>query len=170
MFKFSRRDFLKTGGAAGAVTASVSWVAPAAAQNAEGAGGATLAYPSKVVAMLDGLTVNQPLSFSYPDPSSPCILLKLGTPVPGGAGPEQDLVAYSALCTHMGYPVSYHAESRTFRCPGHFSIFDPEKSGQQVCGQATEALPHIELAVAEDGSISAVGIQGHLYGRLSNLL
>jgi arsenite oxidase small subunit len=40
-----------------------------------------------------------------------------------------------------------------------------------VCGQATEALPHIELAYNDgDGSISAVGIQGHIYGRLSNIL
>lgn len=169
MSTFSRRKFLKTSGAAGAATASIGWTGAAVAQDPAPAG-ATLDYPHTAVAKLADLAVNQPLNFTYPDDSSPCILLKLGAPVPGGAGPDGDIVAYSALCTHMGYPVSYHAASRTFRCPGHFSIFDPEKAGQQVCGQATEALPHIELHVADDGAISAVGVQGHLYGRLSNLL
>ena len=71
----------------------------------------------------------------------------------------------------MGCAVNYDAEARTFKCPCHFSTFDPQKSGQQVCGQATENLPRIELTYnSDDGAITAVGIQGHLYGRLSNLL
>lgn len=169
MSTISRRDFLKTSGAAGAVTASATWTVTATAQEKKDTAGATPDYPQKSIAQFSDLATNQPLSFTYPDADSPCLLLKLGTPVLGGVGPDQDIVAYSALCTHMGYPVTYHTESRTFRCPGHFSIFDPEKAGQQVCGQATEALPHIELSVADDGAIRAVGIQGHLYGRLSNL-
>ena len=170
MSTYSRREFLKTGGAAGAVTASATWAIHATAQEDDNRAGATLNYPQKAIAQLRELAVNQPLNFTYPDTESPCVLIKIGAAVPGGVGPDQDLVAYSALCTHMGYFVSYHAASRTFRCPGHFSIFDPEKMGQQVCGQATEALPHIELSVADDGTINAIGIQGHLYGRLSNLL
>jgi arsenite oxidase small subunit len=172
MSRFSRRDFLKTSGAGAAVTASAAWSVPAGAQNAAAdAGAATLNYPEKALAKAAELTVNQPLAFTYPDAASPCALLKMGQPVSGGAGPDSDIVAYSTLCTHMGCPVNYDAAARTFKCPCHFSIFDPEKSGQQVCGQATEALPHIELAYNDsDGSIRAVGIQGHLYGRLSNIL
>ncbi|MGI9302824.1 MAG: arsenate reductase (azurin) small subunit [Gammaproteobacteria bacterium] len=116
MSTFTRREFLKTGGAAGAVTASAAWTAPAAAQDAAETAGATLDYPQKAVARLAELAVGQPLNFTYPDESSPCVLLRTGAPVPGGAGPDNDIVAYSALCTHMGYPVSYHAASRTFRC------------------------------------------------------
>lgn len=170
MSTLSRRDFLKTSGAAGAVSASAVWTVPALGQNETQPAGATLNYPQKAIAQLAELSVNQPVNFTYPDASSPCALIKMGEAVPGGAGPERDIVAYSLLCTHMGYPIHYDAESRTFRCPGHFSIFDPEKTGQQVCGQATEALPRIELVVADDGAISAVSVHGHLYGRLSNLL
>ena len=57
------------------------------------------------------------------------------------------------------------------RGPCHYSIFDPEKGGQQVCGQATENLPRIVLRHDEgDDSIVAVAVEGLLYGRQSNVL
>ena len=49
------------------------------------------------------------------------------------------------MCTHMGCPVAYDAEQRVFKCGCHFSMFDAEKGGQIVCGQATENLPRIVL-------------------------
>mgnify|MGYP002336272755 CR=1 FL=1 len=86
-------------------------------------------------------------------------------------GPDKDIVAYSTLCTHMGCPVSYDAQARTFKCPCHYSMFDPEKSGQMVCGQATEDLPRVVLQHDEhSGAITAIGIEGLIYGRQANLL
>ncbi|WP_335582884.1 arsenate reductase (azurin) small subunit [Cupriavidus sp. USMAHM13] len=115
--------------------------------------------------------MNIPLAFSYPDAASPCAVIKMGAPVPGGAGPDHDVVAYSTLCTHMGCPVAYDAKARTFKCPCHFSIFDPEKSGQMVSGQATENLPRVQLEYnASDGTFRAVGVEGLIYGRQANLL
>lgn len=71
----------------------------------------------------------------------------------------------------MGCPVAYDASARTFKCPCHFSVFDPEKSGQMVIGQATENLPTIALEYnAKDGSIRAVAVEGLIYGRQANLL
>ncbi len=35
---------------------------------------------------------------SYPDADSPGVLLKLGSRVEGGAGPDGDIVAFSTLC------------------------------------------------------------------------
>jgi arsenite oxidase small subunit len=97
--------------------------------------------------------------------------VKTGKPVPGGVGPDADIVAYSSLCTHMGCPVNYDAAERIFKCPCHYSMFDAELSGEMICGQATENLPQIELRYnAKDGSISAVSVNGLIYGRQSNLI
>lgn len=167
MSRLSRRDFLKTSGAGAAAAGTAAWVPrQAAAQTAT-----TLDYPHKPVALLSELVENQPVTFTYPDAGSPCVLLKTGRPVQGGVGPDGDIVAYSQLCTHMGCPIAYDGEARTFKCGCHFSIFDPEMNGQMVDGQATENLPRVLLAINEDdGSIEAVAIDGLIYGRRSNLL
>jgi arsenite oxidase small subunit len=165
----SRREFLKfTGGvAAGAAAVSTNAVAAPAAD----AGSAVLPYPTKVVGKAGALGVNQAVAFTFPDASSPCALLKMGTPVSGGVGPNQDIVAYSTMCTHMGCGVNYDSSQRVFRCPCHFSIFDAEKAGEMVCGQATENLPRIVLRYNDkDDSVTAVAVVGLLYGRQSNIL
>ena len=166
----SRREFLKfTGGvAAGAAAVSTSAVAAAPAADA---GDAVLPYKAKVVGKAAALRINQAVAFTFPDASSPCALLKMGAPVLGGVGPNQDLVAYSTMCTHMGCPVSYDGAQRVFRCPCHFSIFDAEKAGEMVCGQATENLPRIVLKYNDkDDTVTAVAVVGLLYGRQSNIL
>ena len=95
----------------------------------------------------------------------------MGTAVPGGVGPDKDIVAFSTLCTHMGCPVAYDAATKSFKCPCHFSMFDAEMSGQMICGQATENLPRVQLSYdAKTGSIMAVGIDGLIYGRQANIL
>jgi arsenite oxidase small subunit len=117
------------------------------------------------------MPVNEPVSFNYPDDASPCVAIKMGSPVPGGVGPDSDVVAFSTQCTHMGCRVSYDAQSRNFKCPCHFSMFDCEKGGQMVIGQATADIPSIILSYnAADDSVSAVGVDGLIYGRQSNVL
>ena len=156
----------------GATAAGVAIAAPGTAEAvpATDAGRTTLPYPHKAIGKVTGLKVNQAVAFQYPDASSPCAMLKMGRKVPGGVGPEGDIVAFSTLCTHMGCPVAYDAQAKAFKCPCHFSQFDPEMAGQMICGQATENLPQVTLSVAADGSISATGIPGLVYGRQSNLL
>lgn len=169
-FEVTRRQFLKVSSAVAATT-SVAAVPGTAEAKTTTTGRVTLPYPSKPLAKASALQVDSPQSFSYPDASSPCTLVKLGKSVPGGVGPDGDIVAYSVLCTHMGCPVSYDAAERTFKCPCHFSMFDAELGGQMICGQATENLPQIELRYnAKDGSIVAVGVNGLIYGRQSNIL
>ena len=165
----SRRDFLKITGSVAAGAAALPATAEAA--TAANAGATTLPYPSKPVGKGAALGVNQPVAFTFPDASSPCALVKIGTTVPGGVGPNQDIVAYSTLCTHMGCPVAYDPGQKVFRCPCHFSTFDAEREGQMVCGQATENLPRVILRYnASDDSLTAVSIDGLLYGRQSNIL
>ncbi|MHA6847967.1 arsenate reductase (azurin) small subunit [Ralstonia syzygii] len=169
----TRRQFLKVAGSAAAgASVAESIVSPAQAAPVQAdMGRTTLPYVPKTIAHVGQLRVNVPVSFAYPDASSPCVVLKMGAPVPGGVGPDRDIVAFSTLCTHMGCPVTYDANARAFKCPCHFSIFDPEKAGQMVTGQATENLSMIVLEYgAKDGSVKAVAIEGLIYGRQSNLL
>lgn len=171
--KVGRRFFLKSSGSAAAAVGAV--VIPIhnadAATPTTATAGTTLPYPRKAVGKASTMPVNQAISFSYPDTSSPCYAIRMGNPVPGGVGPNGDIVAYSSMCTHMGCPVAYDGGSRTFKCGCHFSIFDPENGGQMVSGQATEDLPKIKLEYdAKTGAIHAIGVDGLIYGRQSNLL
>jgi len=174
MSKVSRRDFLKMGGtgaaATGAAIATGGLLGTTTAEAAD-SGRTTLPYPVNKVANANKLVVNKPVSFTYPDKASPCVLVRMGHAVPGGVGPKKDIVAYSTLCTHMGCPVSYDTKSRNFKCPCHFSVFDSEKTGQMVTGQATENLPRILLTYnTKSGDVRAIGIDGLIYGRQSNIL
>ncbi|MDL0430965.1 arsenate reductase (azurin) small subunit [Marinobacter sp. TBZ242] len=78
-----------------------------------------LDYPQTTISKAADLKVGQPVSFTYPDASSPCTLVKTGRQTHGGVGPDGDIVAYSNLCTHMGCPVSYSSEGWFHRLSGH---------------------------------------------------
>ena len=162
-----RRQFLRGGAmaTAGAAAAAVSGLEATAAPAA-----ARVEYPASRLANIADLTENEPLSVAYPDADAPGVLLKLGQPVEGGVGPDGDIVGFSTVCPHKGFPLLYSAEERTFNCPGHYSVFDPEKGGQQVWGQATQNLPQYALSVDDAGDIHAEGVDELLYGRLSNVL
>jgi len=167
MVDIGRRQFLRGTGiaAAGVATAaSLPQEAKAAPQLAR------VAYPSNRLANIGDLTVNEPLNVAYPDEDAPGVLLKLGQPVEGGVGPNSDIVGFSTICPHKGYPMSYNADDRTLNCPGHYSRFDLEKGGQQIWGQATQNLPQYTLRVDDQGDIYAEGLDELLYGRLSNVI
>lgn len=167
----SRRNFFKMGGglAAGAGVVATG-LAPAVAEAAPNTN-ATLPYKPKTVARVKTMKVNQPVPFNYPDAASPCQAIKMGTPVPGGVGPDGDIVAYSILCTHQGCPTSYDDKDRCFKCPCHYSIFDAEKGGQMVCGQGPTKLPQIVLEYdARTDMIAAVAVDGLIFGRQANVL
>jgi len=169
----SRRQFFKVSGGlaagAGLVTGAIPEAALAA--TAADAGNTVLPYPRKAVGSAAQMAVGQPVAFLYPDDSSPCTAVRMGTPIEGGVGPGKDIVAYSTLCTHMGCPVGYDANSRCFKCPCHYSTFDAEKGGQMICGQATENLPRIVLEYdAASGGLTAIAVNGLIYGRQSNVL
>lgn len=162
-----RRQFLRGSAMAGAgVAAATVAAAPAKAAPAM----ARVEYPSNRLANVKDLKLNEPLDVTYPDDDAPGVLLKLGKPVEGGAGPDGDIVGFSTVCPHKGFPMSYNTSDRTLNCPGHYSRFDCEKGGQQVWGQATQNLPQYFLRVDAKGDIYAEGVDELLYGRLSNVL
>lgn len=162
-----RRQFLRGGAASAAGAAAAAFVAQPA-RRAQAA--ARVDVPIERLANIADIALNEPLPVNYPDADSPGVLLKLGQPVEGGAGPDGDIVGFSTLCPHKGFPLIYNGDDRVFNCPGHYSRFDPEKGGLQIWGQATQNLPQFTLRVDDAGDIFAEGVDELIYGRLSNVL
>jgi arsenite oxidase small subunit len=162
-----RRQFLS---GAGAATAAVAAAALVTAEAKADTAAALVKYPSNRLASLAELKVNDPVNVTYPDADAPGVLIKLGQRVPGGAGPDGDVVGFSTICPHKGFPLSFNKSDKTMNCPGHYSRFDCEKGGQQVWGQATQNLPQYALRVDDKGDVYAEGVDELLYGRLSNIL
>jgi arsenite oxidase small subunit len=126
--------------------------------------------PSNRLANVRDLKPNEPVNVAYPDQEAPGVLLKLGKRVPTGVGPDGDIVGFSTICPHKGFPLNYSKSDHTLNCPGHYSRFDCDAGGQQIWGQATQNLPQYMLRVDTNGDIYAEGLDELLYGRLSNVL
>lgn len=128
-------------------------------------------HPRVRVASLSALGVGDVVDFEYPTAGAQASLFKLGRRADGGIGPDDDVVAFSTACTHMGCPlrglfIEEHAIIGP--CPCHFTTFDPAHRGMVVLGQATENLPQILLDLEGD-DVLAVGTLGILYGFRNNL-
>lgn len=163
-----RRQFLR-----GGATAAVGGVAVTMIATREASATPALAridYPSMRLASLKDLKVDQPVEIAYPDDASPGVLLKLGKAVEGGVGPDGDIVAFSTICPHKGFPLAYVAADKSLNCPGHYSRFDCENGGMQIWGQATQNLAQFRLRVDNKGDIHAEAVDELIYGRLSNVL
>lgn len=74
-----------------------------------------------------------------------------------GSGKE-GLVAYSAICTHLGCVVYANLNNDNhIACPCHASQFDPANNAAVVGGPAPRPLPDLSIDVAADGTITATG-------------
>lgn len=169
----SRRHFLKLGACVvgGACAADAL---PSLTHAAEGGElttlRTTLPYPRVKLASVEQLTTGREQLTTYPDQASPVVLVKLGRPAINGVGPDRDIVAFSRRCSHMGGTLSFRPDSATFHCPLHYAMFDAQKGGLLIIGQATDNLPQLELEVDAAGDVFAVGMRGLLYGRQANIL
>ena len=162
-----RRKFL-TGAGVAAIGAAATQLPVPEAKAAPAP--ARVDYPSNKLANVRDLKVNEPFDVSYPDSDAPGVLVKLGKRVPTGIGPDGDVVGFSTVCPHKGFPLFFSKSDRTLNCPGHYSRFDCEAGGQQIWGQATQNLPQYVLRIDSNGDIYAEGVDELLYGRLSNVL
>ena len=163
-----RRQFLR-GGAMATAGAAAASVLPREAKARPAAGAGRVPVEPAGQCLAAASRTRRSIS-AIPTGDSPGVLIKLGTRVPGGAGPDGDIVAFSTLCPHKGFPLNYTAADKTLNCPGHYSRFDCEKGGLQIMGQATQNLPQFTLRVAANGDIFAEGVDELIYGRLSNVL
>jgi arsenite oxidase small subunit len=160
--RVTRREFIRIGTATTLATGM-----PAAIAASPSAPSRTM--PVVDVAELAAIKPDTPFAFTYPDADSPAVLLRLRHAAAGGIGPDNTIVAFSTLCTHKGCPVAYRPERKLLICPCHWSSFDPAKAGQMVIGQGSQALPQIALRV-QGSKVQAVGIEGLIYGRHTNIL
>ncbi len=138
------------------------------------------------------LAVNRNYIFHYPYAATPCFLLNLDRPAlqavtlktesggsydwPGGVGPGNTIVGYSAICAHrLSYPtrqisfISYRDEagparltrSHVIHCCSEHSEYDPATGARVVGGPAPQPLSAIllEYDKGSDG-LYAVGTLG----------
>jgi rieske iron-sulfur protein len=72
--------------------------------------------------------------------------------------PEPTVVAYSAICTHLGCSVLAQLDDDgNIVCPCHGSVFDPADGAAVVRGPAGRPLPGLPISVESDGAIAAAG-------------
>ena len=168
----SRRRFLAGAGTIDSVSLlPLPWQSSALAAKAK-----LVDYPRKVIGQISKLKEGAPTAAFYPgemdnDPLSSIFLVKLGMPAGGGIGPDGDIVAYSAYCTHMGMVLhgTYKPSHGVMGpCPLHLTTFDLTRHGMVVAGHATESLPQIVLE-ADGDDIVATGVLGLLFGKNHNL-
>jgi rieske iron-sulfur protein len=79
-------------------------------------------------------------------------LVRLHENLPAG------LVAYSAICTHLGCTVLAKLTSDgDILCPCHGSMFNPAAGASVVRGPANRPLPSLPLEISTDGQVAAAG-------------
>ena len=99
-----RRQFLRGGTLAAAGAAAT--LAAGGEAKAAGPAPARVTYPSNRLANVADLKANEPVEVAYPDADAPGVLLKLGRTVPGGVGPDGDIVGFTTICPHKGFPLA----------------------------------------------------------------
>jgi Rieske Fe-S protein len=129
------------------------------------------------------VTTPDVLTFNYPLRNEPNFLLNLAPPsggsggatqVKGGVGPKGSIVAFSAICQHLGCPapnIAYYPPgtcSKTFgnlpfyiHCSCHGSTYDVTQGAANLTGPAVLPLPQVTLEWnTSDDTLWAVGVTG----------
>jgi len=142
------------------------------APNAGSTTSVPLVWPVIKIANVSTLDPTTPLSFNYPLVETPNILVKLGVQAQGGVGPDNDIVAFSQVCQHLGCiyafvgtgsaPTcngSYKATDPVGYCCCHGSIYDLVNGAKVTSGPAPRPVPQVTLKYdSSTGDISAVGM------------
>lgn len=167
----NRRGFLATSGSVSTLLLSEVFPGRVLGRQDDAVAEVTT-LPRKKIGQLSKLKDGEAVAFNYPDDGelSNCMLVKNGEESGGGVGDKQDVVAFSARCTHMGGSLDgeYKPEHKVVGpCSLHLTTFDLTRHGTVVAGHATSALPQIILETDGD-DIYAIGVVGLLYGRTSN--
>lgn len=168
-----RRDFVKI--CAAAAGAALPGAADAANLTARMYRRATLVDEKGAPIRIGALQVGRNYVFDYPYSSTPCFLLRLDKPAPGGVelktesgapyrweggvGEGKAVVAYSAICAHkMTYPtrqvsfIGYRdgpspvaGKGKVITCCSDRSVYDPSAGARVVSGPAPQPLAAILL-------------------------
>ena len=176
--KESKRNFLKfamaistmlaVGGIATVLKSITNSAPPATGTNGQIV---SRQFPRVKIAQLNDLTIGQPVVFNYPLDNEPNILVKLGTKANGGVGPEEDIVAFSSICQHLGCiygfqaqgtsPAcnpSYKADRPVGYCCCHGSVYDFVNKADVISGPSPRPEPQVLLEVDSSGNVFATGM------------
>ena len=102
--------------------------------------------PRAIIAVGD-VAIGDSYLFRYPSDRDPAVLVRLA---------EDDVVAFSQKCTHLGCVVYYQPEEGRWHCPCHEGNFDVS-TGAVVSGPPTRPLGRIDVEIRGDGQIWALG-------------
>jgi Rieske Fe-S protein len=97
---------------------------------------------------LAGVAVGDTYLFKYPSDNDPAILLRLA---------EDEVVAFSQKCTHLGCVVYFEADEDRWHCPCHEGNFDT-RTGTVISGPPPRPLGRIDVEIRDD-TIWALGYQ-----------
>jgi len=169
-----RRDFVQicAASAAGAALPTPSAGAPVASRTYARV---KLVDERRAPIRVSALRIGANYVFDYPYQATPCFLLRLERPAPGGVelrtesgavyrweggvGEGKSVVAYSAICAHkMAYPtrqvgfIGYRdgpspvaGQGRVITCCSDRSVYDPAAGARVVSGPAPQPLATILL-------------------------
>ncbi|MCL4451392.1 MAG: Rieske 2Fe-2S domain-containing protein [Candidatus Thermoplasmatota archaeon] len=171
-------------------------------------------FPSLLIVGTDGkpiiaddipVSTSIPFLFDYPLADDPNFLLNLGKAIPStkvsipatggtyqspaGVGPTNNIVAFSAICQHLGctppeihfYPPGTQVIGTSFNgstnpgyihCSCHGSTYDPNAGAGVITGPTIHPLPPIILTYNSDKTLTAIGMtpgSPTIYGRVSDL-
>lgn len=133
--------------------------------------GAVTSFPRIKIANVSELSPNQPIIFNYPLDNEPNILVKIGEKALGGVGPEQDIVAFSQICQHLGCIYAYQAPGSSSACDPsyraagpeghcccHGSVYDFANGAKVIGGPSPRPQPQVTLTIDANDDIYAIGM------------
>ncbi len=104
--------------------------------------------PVQRIVRADAVPPGGAVTFTYPGPTDPCILVRTG---------EGRFLAYSQKCTHLSCAVTPRLDENCFHCPCHNGFFDLS-TGAPTAGPPRRPLPRITLEM-RDGELYATGVE-----------
>ncbi len=98
-----------------------------------------------VIAQVSAVAKNTATTFTIPSTGDPGVVIHL---------PNDQFVAYDAICTHAGCAVDYDPTSHLLACPCHGAEYDPEHGAAVLQGPAETPLTSLSIHVdSTTGSI-----------------
>jgi arsenite oxidase small subunit len=170
--KSERREFLKLVAAGGGALAIIALAGTIRSIGFMPKPATTASWPRLKVTNIKGLQLLTPVYFNYPLTNTPNLLVKLGVKAKNGIGPEEDIVAFSDICQHLGCfygfvppggspPCNsgYKAPESDGYCCCHGSVYDFVNGAKVIGGPAPRSVPQVQLELDQGtGDIYAVSM------------
>jgi arsenite oxidase small subunit len=167
-----RRNFLKLVAAGGGAITILGLASAIKALTFIPATTTQSSWPKITITKISSLKLLTPVTFNYPLTNTPNLLVKLGVKAKGGIGPDEDIVAFSDICQHLGCfygfvppkgsppcNKSYLASLSEGYCCCHGSQYDFADGAKVIGGPAPRPVPQVQLELDEaTGDISAVSM------------